>query len=262
VRVARARDASQITPVKRATFRFYAELADFLPVARRGVAFEHAFDGSPAVKDVIEALGVPHTEVDLVLGAGEPVGFDWRVEDGARVAVYPVFEAFDVAGVSRVRAEPLREPRFVLDGHLGRLARYLRMAGFDAAWERDPADAALARTSAAERRILLTRDRGLLKRSEVTHGYTVRATDARAQLGEVIRRFDLARRVAPFHRCLRCNAPLVEADAAEVARDVPARVREGAGAYRRCPSCRRVYWAGTHQRAMERILADAIAGRR
>jgi uncharacterized protein with PIN domain len=245
--------------MKRATFRFYAELGDFLPPARRGVAFEHPFDGSPAVKDAIEALGVPHTEVDLVLADGEPVGFDWRLADGARVAVYPVFESFDVAGVSRVRVEPLRDVRFVLDGHLGTLARYLRMAGLDAAWEPDPADAALARSAAAERRILLTRDRGLLKRGEVTHGYAVRSTEPRAQLAEVIRRFDLARRVAPFSRCLRCNAGLLAADAAEVAPEVPPRVRQRAQAYRRCPRCRRVYWAGTHHEAMERILADAVA---
>jgi uncharacterized protein with PIN domain len=248
--------------MKRATFRCYAELADFLPPARRGVAFEHAFEGSPAVKDLLEALGVPHTEVDLLLAGGAPVGFDWRVEDGARVAVYPVFESFDVAGVSRVRAEPLRETRFLLDGHLGRLARYLRMAGLDVAWERDAADAALARVAPAERRILLTRDRGLLKRRAVTHGYVVRATDARAQLAEVIRRFDLARRLAPFSRCLRCNAPLAEVDAAEVAAEVPPRVRERAGAYRRCPGCRRIYWAGTHHRAMERLLAEALAAGR
>jgi uncharacterized protein with PIN domain len=133
------------------------------------------------------------------------------------------------------------------------------MAGFDAAWERDADDAALARVSATERRILLTRDRGLLKRSAVTHGYAVRETEARAQLAEVIDRFDLARRVAPFRRCLRCNVPLDAVELGEVAAELPPRVRERVREVRRCPACRRLYWAGTHQRAMERTLADALS---
>ena len=114
-----------------AEVRFYAELNDFLPVDRRCGTFTYTFSGSPSVKDAIEALGVPHTEVDLVLADGESVDFAWRLHDGARLSVYPVFEALDVSAISRVRPTPLRDLRFVLDDHLGRLARYLRLAGFD-----------------------------------------------------------------------------------------------------------------------------------
>lgn len=245
--------------MKRAHFRFYAELNDFLPPARRGVAFPHEFHVGPSVKDVIESLGVPHTEIDLILADGESVDFAWILRDGARVSVYPVFESIDIAPVLRVRPAPLREVRFVLDVHLGRLARYLRMLGFDARWRNDAPDEELARCSAAEHRILLTRDSGLLKRRIVSHGYRVREADPRRQLAEVVRRLDLTRAIAPFRRCLCCNALLEAVRKEDVADALPPRVRERHGAFRRCPSCGRVYWAGSHHRKMERLISDLVA---
>ncbi len=247
-------------PKKRAWFRFYAELNDFLPPARRGVAFEHRFGGAPSVKDVIESLGVPHAEVDLVLADGESVDFAWTVRDGARVSVYPVFESIDIAAVARVRPAPLRETRFVVDGHLGRLARYLRMLGYDASWRADARDEEIARVAAAERRIVLTRDRGLLKRRLVTHGYCVREADPRRQLAEVMRRLDLGRAIALFRRCLRCNEALEGIRTADVAAAVPPDVRERQETVRRCRACGRVYWAGSHTARMERLVADLLAG--
>ena len=130
--------------MNQALFRFYAELNDFLPPARRFTEFRHQFLDIAAVKDFVESFGVPHTEVDLILVNGEPVDFSYRVRDGDRISVYPVFEAFDIAPVARLRPEPLREPRFVLDVHLGRLAAYLRMLGFDALYRNDYADDQLA----------------------------------------------------------------------------------------------------------------------
>jgi uncharacterized protein len=244
----------------RAVFRFYAELNDFLPRERRGVAFTHAFRGKPSVKDVIEALGVPHAEVDLVLADGESVDFSWPLRDGARVSVYPVFESIDIGPVVRVRPEPLRELRFVLDGHLGRLAAYLRMVGFDVRWRNECADEELARIAAEEHRVLLTRDVGLLKRRAVTHGHWIRELDPRRQLAEVLRRFDLARSVAPFRRCLRCNELLQPVEKELVAHRLPPRVREGQHEFVRCPSCDRIYWKGSHHRRMERLVAEALRG--
>ena len=245
--------------MQRATFRFYAELNDFLPPARRGVGFDCELQGSPAVKDVVESLGVPHTEVDLVLADGESVGFGWRVRDGARVSVYPVFESLDIGPVTRVRPAPLRRTRFVLDGHLGRLARYLRLAGLDALWRADLGDAELARLATEERRILLTRDRGLLMRRAVSHGQWVRETDPRRQLAEVLRRFDLRGALAPFRRCLCCNDPLVPVAKEAVAERLPPRVAERHDEYHLCPSCGRIYWRGTHCAPMERLLDEAVA---
>ena len=246
--------------MKRALLRFYAELNDFLPPSQRGIAFFHEFLDGPSVKDVIESLGVPHTEVDLILADGESVDFGWILRDGARVSVYPVFESIDIAPLARLRPAPLREVRLVLDVHLGRLARYLRMLGLDARWSGEASDAELARIAADEHRILLTRDSGLLKRRIVTHGYRVREIDPRRQLAEVVRRLDLLRAIAPFQRCLRCNERLEPVRVEDVAGELPPRVRERHRAFRRCPSCRRVYWEGSHHARMERLISD-LGGR-
>ncbi|MCZ7525631.1 MAG: Mut7-C ubiquitin/RNAse domain-containing protein [Acidimicrobiia bacterium] len=236
--------------------RCYAELNDLLPPDRRHVEFPVDLDVGPSVKDLIEGVGVPHTEVDLVLVDGEPVDFSHPVRDGDRVSVYPVFESIDVGPVTRVRPEPLRETRFVLDTHLGRLARYLRLVGFDADYERERSDDELATTSRSEGRILLTCDRGLLKRSAVTHGYLVRERRPRAQLLEVVHRFDLGRRLTPFTRCLACNGLLRDATPSEVATRVPASVRWRYERYRTCPRCGRVYWQGSHHARLARIVDD------
>jgi uncharacterized protein with PIN domain len=246
---------------QKASLRFYAELNDFLPPERRGRSVEYSFYVSPSVKDAIESLGVPHTEVDLVLVNGASVDFTHLLKDGDRVSVYPVFESIDISPVLKVRPKPLREPRFVADGHLGRLAAYLRLLGFDTSYRKEASDDELARISREQHRILLTRDRGLLKRGAVTHGYYVRHTDPRLQLREVVDRFDLAGRAAPFSRCLRCNAPLAEAGEADLAGRLPSRVRELHDRFWTCPQCRRVYWEGSHHRRMRQLLTLVLPGR-
>lgn len=231
-----------------ARFRFYAELNDFLG----GAAHESQREVLPGakVKDLIEGFGVPHTEVDLIVVNGESVAFDYAVRDGDRVSVFPVFESLDIASLTRVRARPLRVLRFALDGHLGRLARYLRMIGFDAAWEGNVEDAWLARLAADEKRIVLTRDVGLLKRTAVERGYWIREIDPRLQLKETVLRFDLGGSLRPFTRCLRCNIPLRKADPEEVKAAAPARVSEAFSEFQACPSCGRLFWEGSHHRRM------------
>lgn len=237
-------------------FRFYEELNDFLAPPLRRRSFFHAFDDTPAVKDRIESLGVPHTEVDLILVDGEPVPFTRRLHGGERVAVYPVFECFDVSGLAVLRPHPLREPRFVLDVHLGRLASYLRLLGFDTLYRNDYEDDALIAISHREHRTVLTRDTGLLKRAELTHGAFVHATEPRRQLREVLDRFQLGSRIAPFTRCARCNAP-VERIAAEAATDAPAAIARDKAAFSRCTGCGQLYWRGSHPSRLQQRLADA-----
>ncbi|MBZ5585005.1 MAG: Mut7-C ubiquitin/RNAse domain-containing protein [Acidobacteriia bacterium] len=237
-----------------ARFRFYAELNDFLPPERRFVEFPYEFLDIATVKDRIESFGVPHTEVDLILVNGDPVDFSYRVRGGDRVSVYPVFESFDIAPLARLRPEPLRDPRFVLDTHLGKLAAYLRMMGFDALYRSCFEDEELARISREERRILLTRDVGLLKRGSVTHGYFVRETDSRRQLAEVVRRFDLARLATPFTRCMRCNALLEDAPKPEILHLLPLHAAAAYEQFRMCPQCRRVYWQGSHYDRMRKLI--------
>jgi uncharacterized protein with PIN domain len=241
-----------------ANFRFYAELNDFLPPERRFTEFTYGFLDVATVKDRIQSFGVPHTEVDFILVNGNPVDFAYRVQDGDRISVYPVFEAFDISGLTRLRPEPLRDPRFVLDVHLGRLAAYLRMLGFDALYQNCCTDERLAEVSRGEHRILLTRDVGLLKRGAVTHGYYLRADKPRWQVVEVVVQFDLARLAKPFSRCLRCNTLLVQAGKDQVRHQLPAQVALLHDEFLRCPDCSRVYWKGGHFRRMRQWIDSSI----
>jgi uncharacterized protein with PIN domain len=238
----------------RATFRFYEELNDLLPPDRRKQDFTHRFPADASIKHVIEALGVPHTEVEIVLVDGESVDFARRIGDGARVSVYPRFESLDVKPLLRLRPEPLRTPAFLVDRHLGGLGRLLRLLGFDTAFTAGRSADGIARDAVAERRIVLTRSRALLMRRELTHGCFVRASRPRAQAREIVERLQLGRLARPFTRCLVCNRSLEEAREKDVTRAVPERVRAGLREFRRCPGCERVYWKGSHYRRMEGVI--------
>lgn len=244
-------------PVHAAEFRFYAELNDFLPPGRRQRAFEHRFTGSPSVKDTIEALGVPHTEVDVILIDGHSVDFARRLRGGERVSVYPVFERLDVSPLTRLRPRPLRETRFVADVHLGALARYLRLLGFDTLWRNDLDDETIIALSLSERRIILTRDLGILRDGRVTHGYWPRATDPVLQLEELVRALDLGGAFRPYSRCLECNGLCVPLPRREAARHVPLQVCLVHRDFRRCEHCRRVYWRGSHTRRLDALIERA-----
>jgi uncharacterized protein with PIN domain len=238
------------------TVRFYAELNDLLPPERRGLPITLEVAAGTTVKDLAESFGVPHTEIDVILVDGESVDFRHRVGNGARVSVYPVFEALDVSPLVRLRPKPLREPRFVLDIHLGRLARTLRLLGFDSVWRNDITDDELATISVGEKRILLTRDRGLLKRAKVTHGYLVQETDRRRQIVEILRRFDLFGVIASFGRCLECNGVLELVAKEEVEHRLQSRTRRDYNDFRTCPDCDRIYWQGSHYDRLAALVED------
>jgi uncharacterized protein with PIN domain len=246
--------AAPIRTLRHTTFRFYEELNDFLPVELRKTSFDFSFTGTPSVKDSIEAIGVPHPEVDLILVDGRPVGFDYLIAGGERVAVYPMFERFDIGAVNRLRPEPLRIPRFVLDVHLGKLARSLRLLGFDTLYRNDFDDATIVRLSTGERRIILTRDRGLLKHRLVTRGHWLRSSDPSQQILEVIEAFDLGARIRPFTRCLMCNTPLRKTTREAIAARLPARLDSSMKEFAWCPGCDRVYWPGTHYERLRALL--------
>jgi uncharacterized protein with PIN domain len=187
------------------------------------------------------------------------VDFAYRVRDGDRISVYPVFESLDITPLVRLRPHPLRETRFVLDIHLGRLAGYLRMLGFDALYRNDYADAELARISSEQGRILLTRDRGLLKRSQVTHGYCLREIDSpRRQLAEVVRRFDLYGAVKPLQRCIRCNGLLQSIPKEGILERLPPQTRACYEEFHRCVACDRIYWKGSHYERMQEFIAGVL----
>ena len=237
-----------------ATFRFYEELNDFLAPARRRQEFAVPCAQAATTKHMIEALGVPHTEVELILVNGESVDFSRQLQDGDRVAVYPRFEALDVTPLLRVREHPLRTPRFVADAHLGGLAHMLRMLGFDTLYDNHYLDDAIVAIGEQDGRIVLTRDRELLKRRAVTHGCYVHALKSEDQLREIVERLDLARSAKPFTLCLHCNAPLRPVDKADVIDRLPPKVRELYERFSTCDACGRVYWEGSHWRNMRRML--------
>ncbi len=208
------------------------------------------------MKNAIESVGVPHTEVELIVANGDSVDFGYRVRDGDRIAVYPVFEAFDITPLLRVRPEPLRDPRFIADAQLGGLARRLRMLGFDTLYDNHLPDDEIRRRAAAEHRTILTRDRQLLICRDVTHGCYVHALKPPEQLREIVERLQLGGKARPFTRCLCCNVPLQAVDKAAVLDRLPPAVARGQTQFRRCAACDRIYWPGDHFRRMRAALGE------
>jgi len=241
-----------------ATFRFYGALNDFLARERRGAAFGTPCARDATTKHMIEALGVPHTEVELLLVNGVSGGFDHILEEGDRVAVYPRFTAIDVAPLVRLRQRPPGRMRFVADAHLGGLARLLRMAGFDTIYANTMHDDEIEERAMEEGRIVLTRDRELLKRRGVEYGCYVRSLHPQEQLNEVLERYALAERARPFTLCLHCNTPLHPVPKAAVLARLPPAVRASQEDFTTCDCCGRVFWKGTHWQRMAGMLDAAI----
>ncbi|AOK28446.1 MULTISPECIES: Mut7-C RNAse domain-containing protein [Burkholderia] len=240
------------------TFRFHAELNDFLARPLRNREFERTHARGTSVKHAIEALGVPHTEVELILVNGESSTFERTLDDGDRVAVHARVESPGIGPLLRVRAAPLRVTRFIADAHLGGLAQLLRLAGFDTLYDNHYPDARIEAIAARDARIVLTRDRELLKRRTIVHGCYVRALKPPAQLRELFDRLDLAGRVQPFRLCLSCNAPLRRIEPSQAAARVPPGVLERHTRFVTCDICRRVFWEGSHWRHM-RTLIDSVS---
>jgi len=230
-----------------AQFRFYAELADFLPRQRRGQSFEHAVLEHQSAKHVIEALGVPHTEVGLLLVNGEQVPMHRQLTQNDRVSVLPYFRCLRAA-------PPESPPRFIADAHLGRLARYLRFAGFDTLWKNAWSDADLVAIAGTEERIVLTRDRALLMHKALQFGCYVRDKEPLLQLADVARRYALDLMSTHNARCLECNALLQPVAKDDVTEQLLPGTREGFDDFWRCPVCLRTYWRGSHWRRMKAAM--------
>lgn len=240
--------------MSKVTFRFYAGLNQFLPAPQRGQTLPYTLNGRTAVKHPIEALGVPHTEVDLILADEQAVPFDYLLQPGQRVAVYPAFATLDVGPLERLRPPLPRPPRFVLDVHLGQLATYLRLLGFDTLYRNDYEDEELADISAAEGRVLLTRDRRLLMRSQIVYGYCLHTRDSEEQLHNVLRRYDLLGALNPGQRCLRCNGELVPVPKEQILHRLEPKTKQYFDEFHICQNCDRIYWKGSHYKRMQRFI--------
>jgi len=248
--------------VATAHFRFYAELNNFLAPRHRQRTFSHPCSRDSTVKHMIEALGVPHTEVELICVDGVAVDFSHRLQDGERVSVYPVSSTVEITPALRLRPDPPLPGRFIADAHLGQLAKSLRMLGFDVLYRNDYSDAEVARIAAGEGRIVLTRDRDLLIRKEIVLGCYLHALDIEGQMAEVIGRFRLAPHVRAFSRCLTCNGELRAVAKKEVAHRVPQHSREFYEHFFECAACAHVYWEGSHVARMRVWVAQMLRNAR
>lgn len=234
-----------------ARFRFHGDLARFLRADCRQEPLDYACARAATLKNAIEALGVPHTEVGRIGVNGEPATLQRIVRDG------DVVEVFEI-GIDPISGEMGSDPIFLADAHLGGLARFLRMLGFDTLHENAFADDEIRRIAADEQRIVLSRDRELLKCREIARGCFVRALKPEAQLREVAARYNLAVSARPFTLCLNCNVPLEPVEKSAVAHRVPETVLRLQHAYTRCPACGGVFWPGSHYQRMLEALKPVI----
>lgn len=239
-----------------AVFRFFGNANDFLPPGRRDRDFAHRFRGAPSVKDRIETLGTPHTEVAYVRVDGRFTDFTHRISGNEYVEVFAADAVPAAAPPPALNAIPPGEVRFVVDVNLGRLARLLRLLGFDTLYRNDYDDAHVAALSAREGRILLTRDRRLLMRREVACGYFVRSDAPKAQAPEVLRRFGIEDHARPFHRCSRCNGLVHHAPKSLVLPRLEPRTRLYYDRFWQCAACGQVYWEGSHMSGLARLVEN------
>jgi uncharacterized protein with PIN domain len=242
-----------------AYFRFFAELNDLLPIERRQKMIVYRLKGPVAVKHPIEAFGVPHTEVNLILVNGAPVGFSYLVAEEDRIDVYPSGSGIDLETPRRLRPELPSPPRFVVDGHLGQLTAYLRLFGFDALYQNDFHDEELAQIAFDDQRVLLTRDVRLLMRKNIIHGYWLRSKIPKEQIKEVLRRFRLRSNVFPWHRCLRCNGRLRKIAKHEIEDRLEPLTKKYFHEFHICQNCDQIYWKGSHYSSLRQFIEE-IAG--
>ena len=240
-----------------ANFTFHGDLNDFLARRYRQTTFNHIFDGAVSIKDMVESLGVPHTELESLTASGRSVDFSYLVADGDKIEVYGPDDVLPADSIA-LRPPLEGETRFLLDVHLGQLAVYLRMLGFDTLYRNDYDDEELAEVSSQETRILLSRDLGLLKRGIVTYGHFVRSTDPKLQVVELLRRYKLAELITPLHRCIRCNGELQAVSKAEVADRLEPQTQQFYDEFSLCTSCNQVYWKGTHYQSMHDFIAKVL----
>ena len=246
----------------KAYFRFYEELNDFLPIGKRKVKFEHHFIDRASVKDMIESLGVPHAEIDLILVNGKSVSFSYKVNYDDEISVYPVFESFDISDVQHLRAKPLREPKFIVDVHLGSLAKYLRMLGFDTYYKKNLSSSEIIFVSLSEQRTILTHDKNILKQNAITHRYWIRGQNLMKQIKEVVERFHLQKEINEFTRCLNCNSELENVLKGEIIVSIPPKVKENFNDFKKCPVCNKIFWKGSHFYRMKQSIEEINKSKR
>ena len=239
-------------------FRFYEELNDFLPKHRRKTTFEAEFKGKRSIKDMIEALGVHHTEVDLILVNGISVDFNYILQNEDRVSVYPVFESLNISEVTLLRKIPLRRHKYLADINLGNIVKYMRVLGFDVYYDSLLSTRKIIEISKRENRVILTKSRKLLKFKDVTHGIFIRPGTTTEQIRQIIDYLDIKDNIKPFSRCLRCNTLLKSVLKDKILDRIPQKTKEFCDEYVQCQSCDKIYWKGTHFINMKKVVKQIL----
>ncbi|MCW3786459.1 Mut7-C RNAse domain-containing protein [Plebeiibacterium sediminum] len=238
--------------------RCYAELNDFLKYAQKFKSFPLKIKTPVIVSEVISTIGVPLSEVDLILVNSVPVQLNHKLAQGDYISVYPVFESFDISGLKKTNKKPLRKTKFIADAHLCKLSKYLRMLGFDTLYQNDFGDEEIINISLKDKRIILTRDKRMLNSKRITHGYFVRAIDKHKQLIEIVDKFDLKSQFHPFSRCMECNSILISKAPDQVkhliSNDILVRYKE----FYYCNKCHKVFWKGSHFERMKSQILNII----
>jgi uncharacterized protein len=227
-------------------FRFYEELNDYLPEKRRKVWFEYSFSDPIFLKDAIKSFGVPAGEIDLILVNQQSKNFEYLLCDGDRISVYPVFELFELSGISLLRKKSLRNPTFICDVHLGRLCKYLRMIGLDSLYSNRYTPEEIIAISIREKRIILSRSWQLAKHKEVTHAYWIQSSEPLEQIKDLIIKLDLSGHIEPLIRCLNCNCKLLTIEKQEILQRLQPGTINYFQEFFHCPTCDQIYWKGSH----------------
>jgi hypothetical protein len=231
-------------------------LNNFFPTDKSGQIHHHRCYRSQSIKDRIEAMGIPHTEVFLILCNGEPVDFNYLVQDRDFFSVYPYFFSFEVPAEISLRIPYEGKPKFILDTHLGKLARYLRRFNFDSAYRNDYRDSEIVDIAGVENRIILTRDKGVLMRKRVVYGFFIHYDDPVRQLASVFHRYNLFQYKDDGSRCIECNSELKFIEKKKIIQRLEPKTKKYYQEFRYCPVCDKIYWRGTHYQKMENLLDE------
>ena len=242
----------------KASLRFYNELNEILPENRRSSYIEAEFTEKRSVKDMIEALGVPHTEIDVILANGRSVDFGYILKDGDRICVYPVCETPDISDVIHLKPIPGCRSRFVADINIRDIVRYMRALGLDVYFNPSSSARDIIGISKKEDRIILTRSKKLLKHNDAVLGILLRRGPLEEQVRDVIQRLGIREEVKPFSRCLKCNSFLKDVNKSDIEERLPQKTRAYCDKYAICMSCNKIYWEGSHVVEMKRVIKEIL----
>ncbi len=246
--------------IKKVILRIFGDLNNFLKDNDK-LYREITFKDRQTIKDILEGLKIPHTEVYLLLKNNKAISLDYLVQDGDTISVYPVFMSFDIEdSIYTVRKKYTSYPKFIADAHLGKLVSYLRILGFDTLYHNDYGDKYLAKKSKEDNRILLTRDHGLLMRKVVKYGYFIREDNPKVQLKEVIIRYNLINYINYTSRCPKCNSELEEIKKEKIIDRLEPKTKKYYNDFYICPSCNQIYWRGSHFRKINEMINNIKDG--